>query len=129
MAYNVASGEIIAGMLYYVTGMQSVVYESITYNSGQYFRGVKGVTTFVYSGVGSTELNEVTELTGFAVEFTEISNDQPIYTETTILKGFGIEYDLNEAEKIVNEVTRIQGFALEFVDYPFYSFEITETRL
>lgn len=129
MAYIVVSGEIQGGLLYYVAGGQSVIYNSTTYNTGQYFRGAAGVKTFTYSGTGTMELNEVAELRGSATEYVEVSNDQPVYLETTVLKSFGIEYELNEAEKIVNEVTVIRGFALELIDYPFFSFEITENRL
>lgn len=129
MAYNVISGEIITGVLYYVAGGKSVVYNTLPYATGQYFRGVNSVTTFTYSGTGAEELNEVAEFKGAAFELVEISGDQPVYPDVTELKGFAIEYELNDAEKVVNEVTKISGFALELIDYPFYSFEITETRL
>jgi hypothetical protein len=66
---------------------------------------------------------------GFVVAYVEVSVHQPVYSEITVLKSFGIKYELNEAEKNVNEDTKIQGFAMKFTDYPFYSFEITATRL
>jgi len=129
MAYNVVSGDIITGVLYYVAGGKSVVYNTLTYTTGQYFRGVNNITTFTFSGTGSGEINEVTELRGAAFELVGVSGDQPVFPDVTELKGFAIEYELNDAEKVVNEVTKITGFALELIDYPFYSFEITETRL
>jgi hypothetical protein len=129
MSYNVLSGEIVTDTLYRVTGEQSVTYNSVTYEPGATFKGVTGANTFEYIGVGIKELNEVLELRAFAIEYVNISSDNPVYDETTVLKSFNVEYELNDAEKIVNEVTRLQGFALELIDYPFYSFEITETRL
>lgn len=129
MSYNVVSGDIVNGALYYVAGSQSVIYNSSTYTTGQQFRGVPGVRTFTYSGSGTQIVYEVSELRGAAIEFSEVSQDQPIYPETTIFKGFAVEFELNDDEKKVQETTRLTGFGVEFIDYPFYSFEITETRL
>lgn len=129
MAYNVVSGDIINGQLYYVAGTQSVVYNTSIYTTGQFFRGVPGVRTFTYSGSGTQVVNEIAEIRGASIEYLEVVIDQPIYTEVTTFKGFAVEYELNDSEKAVQETTRLTGFGLEFVDYPFYSFEITETRL
>ncbi|GGH03770.1 hypothetical protein [Mucilaginibacter phyllosphaerae] len=128
MAYNVLTGEITYGLLYYVTGDQSVVYNEAIYDQGEYFRG-NNIKTFTYSGAGLQELNEVTELKCAGIEFFEVSNDLPTFNETTRLVGFAIEFEPNDKEKIVNELTIIKGFALELIDYPFYSFEIIEKRL
>ena len=129
MAYSVLSGEILNGALYYVSGAQSVIYDTVTYTTGRYFKGVPGITEFTYSGSGTKELNVVTEIAGAGVELVGVDVDNPVFTERTIFNGFAIEYEMNEAEKAVNEVTKIAGFALELIDYPFYSFEITETKL
>lgn len=130
MDFNVTSGNIQANVLYIVIGAQSVTYNSITYTTGQTFRGINGITTYTLSGgIGSVELDEVLELFGNRISFKENSIDQPVNTDITMLNGFSIEFDLNDAEKIVNEVTTLKGFGIELLDYPFYAFEITETRL
>ncbi|MDB4918774.1 hypothetical protein [Mucilaginibacter sp.] len=129
MAYQVVSGEVQSGVLYMIVGDQSVTYNAITYTTGQRFRGVAGVRFFTYSGTGAQEVNEILELVGGGIELVENLIDQPAYADITQLNGMGIEFSLNDAEKIVNEVTKITGFALELIDYPFYSWPITETRL
>lgn len=129
MAYQVVSGEISTGVLYSVAGAQSVTYNSVTYATGQQFRGVTNVKTFTYPGSGTQELNEVFEFAGSGVVFIQDGNDNPLFSDVTLLKGMAIEFALNDAEKIVNEVTKIQGFALELIDYPFYSFAVVEIRL
>lgn len=128
MLYNVISGDICEGILYNVAGGQSVVYNRITYNTGQYFRG-GGIKTFLYTGSGSQILNEILELNCAAIEFVEVSDDQPVFDDIVIYNAISLQYELTDAEKKVIEITKMQGFALELVDYPFYSFEITETRL
>ena len=55
--------------------------------------------------------------------------DQPVYSEAVLLKGTNLSFELNQAEKQVYEITKVKGFGVEFNDYPFYSFEVTETRL
>ncbi len=130
MAYQVVSGDISQGILYSVVGAQSVIYNGNTYATGTTFRGVLGVRAFSYSGSGTQEVNEVTELFGSGILFNTDANDAPAsFNDVTLLYGMAIEFSLNDEEKIVNEVTKIQGFAIELVDYPFFSFEITETRL
>lgn len=128
MGYNIVSGEIASGALYYVAGTQSVVYNTSTYTTGQFFRGVPGIRVFTYSGTGTQSVNEIPELRGLSIEYVEVSADEPVYPETTAFKGFAIEYELNNDEKIVLETTKLTGFGLEFIDYPFYAFEIAETR-
>ncbi|MDN5288967.1 MAG: hypothetical protein JWR38_5241 [Mucilaginibacter sp.] len=126
MAYSVVSGEILPGVLYVIASTQAVTYNGISYISGQTFRGIIGVATFT----GSGEVNEIQELWGGALEQVENGTDLPaVFAENTLLKGMAIEFVMNEEEKIVHEVTRITGFSLELIDYPFFSFAITETRL
>lgn len=67
------------------------------------------------------------ELAGFAIELSVNGVEWPVYPDTTVLKGFAVEFVLNEEEKEVTETTIIKGFSLELIDYPFYSFEITES--
>lgn len=129
MSYIVNSGDIKYGILYQVDGMQSVVYNGITYDTGERFRGILNIKIFTYSGIGSQALSEVSEFTAGSILYAENSIDQPVYKEFTKLAGCTIEYSLNDAEKTVRETTKIRGFAVELVDYPFYSFDIIEQRL
>jgi len=55
--------------------------------------------------------------------------DAPIPFDTTMLYGFAIEYMQNANDIVFNDVTVLNGFAMELLDYPFYSFTITEKRL
>ncbi|MBB5395638.1 hypothetical protein [Mucilaginibacter sp. AK015] len=127
MAYNVLSGEIQAGILYQVVGAQSVIYNSSTYLTGQYFSGVVSEKTFTYSGTGTQGLNEILQFNGVAIEFDNEANIS--FFDTSILGGFAIEYYMNSDEQIINDITQISGFALELLDYPYYSFLIIEERL
>jgi hypothetical protein len=129
MAYQIVSGEISAGTLYIVSGEQSVDYNSVTYNTGEKFRGIPGVIVFTYSGSGTQEVTELTEFKGFSVEYTPDGNDILTYPENIAITGLSIEFSLNENEKIVLEKTEIRGFSLELVDYPFFAFAVIETRL
>ncbi|HWZ35390.1 MAG TPA: hypothetical protein VNW51_04485 [Mucilaginibacter sp.] len=129
MAYSIITGEINYNVLYVVGGTQSVVYNSITYTTGQQFRGVPNVRTFTYSGTGTQAVYEILELWEGSLEYVGSGVDQPSYPDVITISGFAVEYSLNDAEKIVQETTKIQGFAIELIDYPFYSFEIFETRL
>lgn len=129
MAINISSGEIQANVLYKVVGAQSVIYNTITYTTGQVFRGVAGVTIFSYLGSGTQAVNEVPELQAGAISFAVNGLDQPVFSEVTKISGMALEFELTSAEKVFNEVTTIKGFAVELIDYPFYSFMITETRL
>ncbi|MES2060822.1 MAG: hypothetical protein V4456_02820 [Bacteroidota bacterium] len=129
MTYLVVSGEVTPGGLYVVSGSQSVTYNSITYITDEKFRGVGGIKTFMYSGTGTQAVYEIQEITGGGIEYMGTSVDRSGYPEATLILGVAVEFDLTEAEKIVNEVTNINGFSIELIDYPFYSFEITEIRL
>jgi hypothetical protein len=129
MAYSVINGQIKPGILYVVAGSQSVTYNSITYATGQQFRGISGLMNFAYSGTGTQLVNEVQEFTGGGIEFGETAVGNPSFPETTLLLGMAVEFELTDAEKIVTETTKITGFAIELIDYPIYSFEIIEARL
>lgn len=128
MAYQVISGEIAENVLYVVAGEQTVTYNAVDYGTGDNFRGVADQKTFTYSGSGTQEVNEVFELRSGGIRYVETGVDQPVFPEQTKFAGMAIEFALNDAEKVVQEVTKIQGFALEVIDYPFYVFEIIETR-
>jgi hypothetical protein len=126
MAYPVVSGEISPGVLYVVAGTGTVTYNGAAYAGGQTFRGLNGIATFT----GSAEVNEVLELKGGGLESVESGIDLPVlFPESTLLKGMAVEFVMNEEEQVVHEVTKITGFAVELIDYPFFSFAITETRL
>lgn len=128
MAFTIDSGNIQPGVLYRVFGSSATVtYEGTTYPENDTFRGVAGAANFTAAG-GAT-VQEVLELSGGEAEFMVNGADQPVFAETLLLQGMAVEFELTPAEMVVNETTRLQGFALELIDYPFYSFEVTETRL
>jgi hypothetical protein len=128
MAYNIDSGKIQARVLYQVYGSSgTLTYAGTVYTPGETFRGIAGTGTF--SQTGDTVLQEVTELSGTGAAYVQDSADLPAFTEKAELRGAAIAFELSQEEQVVNETTRIQGFALELIDYPFFSFEITETRL
>lgn len=131
MGFNIVSGSIEPKVLYLVVGVQSVTYNGTTYTTGQTFLGISGVTTYTLSGgISTAEVDEVTKYLGFSLEIRPNSIDLPtIFPEITVLSGFAIEFNLNKSEQITQEVTQISGFTIELVDYPFYGFEIIETRL
>jgi hypothetical protein len=72
---------------------------------------------------------DITQLNGAAIELGENALDRPVYPDTTMLNGFAIEYMQNANDIFFNDVTVLNGFAMELLDYPFYSFMISETRL
>lgn len=127
--YNIASGYIQAGILYIVYGAQCVTYNGTIYTIGQTFRGVALVTAFTFSGTGTQLVYEVLELDGAGIEFVENALDAPVFPDTTMLNGFAIEYLQNANDIVFTDVTVLNGFAMELLDYPFYSFAITETRI
>jgi hypothetical protein len=127
--YTINNGEISYNVLYLVSGTESIVYNSITYALGQFFRGLPGIKSFTPTGIGTPSIVEVLEIRGLGIEYFEINDDQPVYNNSTIFTGFSLEYQLNEAEKKVSDVTQLKGFSLELIDYPFYSFTINETRV
>jgi len=128
MAFTIDSGNIQPGFLYRVFGSSATVsYNGATYNENDTFRGVAGAANFTVSG-GAT-VQEVLELAGGDAVFGVNGADEPVFPENLMLQGMAVEFELTPAEMVVNETTRLQGFALELIDYPFYSFEVTETRL
>lgn len=129
MFYNVPTNSIEGNVLYVVAGQQSVIYSGLTYNTSQNFRGINGVTGFTYTGTGTTIVYEVEELRGSGLVFKENLVDKPIsFPDITMLNGFSIEFELNNNEKIVQDITIINGFSIELENYPFYAFQIVETR-
>jgi hypothetical protein len=124
--FNITSGNILVGVLYVVYGAQSVVYNGSTYTTGQKFRGVAGVSTFTFSGTGTQLVYEVEEFSGGSVELSENGLELPVFTDSALFNGFGIEYAQNASDISFTDVTQITGFAMELIDYPFYSFEIAE---
>jgi len=127
--YNITNGYLEADILYIVYGAQSLTYNGTTYNTGQTFKGVAGIPDFTFLGTGTQLVYEVLELDGAAIEYTENALDAPISSDTTMLYGFAIEYMQNANDIVFNDVTVLNGFAMELLDYPFYSFTITERRL
>jgi len=71
---------------------------------------------------------DTTQLSGASIELFENSLDAPVYPDKTIFYGFAIEFLQNANDIVFNDVTVLNGFAMELLDYPFYSFAITETR-
>ena len=126
---NIISGKIQPGVLYFVYGAQSVTYNGTTYTTGQYFRGVIGVSTFTFSGSGTQLIYEVLELSGCAIEYVEDATDKPVFADATSLIEFAIEYMQGANDINFNDVTVLNGYAIELLDYPFYSFAIIEIRL
>jgi len=128
--YNISSGEIQDGVLYRVLGDQSVVYNGTTFNTGEAFRGVTGITDFSFEGTGMQLVAEILEIKGGAIEL-EPTKEFPKFEDEKIeIKGIALEFELNEAEKIAaDSPTIIMGASIELTDYPYYAFQITETRL
>lgn len=127
--FNIDSGKIQQGILYLVYGTQSVTYNGTTYTTGQYFRGILGVTTYMFLGSGTQLVYETLEARGCAIEYIEDFSDLPVFSDATTFNGFAIEYMQGANDIDFNDVTALKGFAMELLDYPFYSFAITETRL
>lgn len=126
--YNVLTDEIQANVLYKVIGEKSVIYDEITYNTDDTFRGIQGITTFEYTGSGTEFVTELTELYGTSLVFEQTIEDRAFPFEETGIEGMAIVFELNEAEKIVQEVTRLTGMSITLLDYPFYSYVINEER-
>jgi hypothetical protein len=130
-SYPIVSGEVQPGVLYSIVASTpsngTVTYNGVTLAVGAMFRGVVGVASYTSSGVAT--VNEVLELIGGSVEISLNNIDIPNFEDTTRITGIGVEYELSQEEKVVQDVTEIKGFSIELIDYPFYSFEITETRL
>jgi hypothetical protein len=127
--FNITSGNIQSDRLYLVYGSQNVTYNDITYSSGQQFRGVADLTTYSFSGSGTQLVYEVLEEQGVAIVYEENLLDNPIFPDTTLLIGFAIEFQQNANDIGFNDVTLLNSFAIELIDFPFYSFAVTEIRL
>lgn len=128
--YNISSGEIQEGVLYRVLGDQSVAYNGTTYHSGEAFRGFNGVIDFSFEGTGIQLIIEVLEIRSIAVEFETVMELPKFEGEGIEIKGMSLEFELNEAEKITPQApTTLMGASIELIDYPYYAFQITETRL
>lgn len=127
--FNITSGNIKWGVLYLVYSTQSVTYNGATYSAGQTFRGVGSVTTFTFSGTGTQFVYEVQEFAASSLIFDENSLDSPAFPDVTKFSGFAIEYKQNANDIIFDDSTILKAFAIELLDYPFYSFAISEIRL
>lgn len=126
---NISSGQILNGILYLVYGTQSVTYNGTIYTTGQIFKGIISVTTFTFSGSGTQIVYEVSEFAGAGIVYDENMLDSSFFSDKTKLDGFAIEYQQNANDILFNETTILKGFSIELIDFPFYSFAITETRL
>lgn len=129
MAYNVLTGEIVQGKKYLVAGVQSVVYNTVTYATGSTFVGVQGVSAFTYTGSGTQEVNEVLEFYSSGLELVGNALDNPIFPETTNLLGFGVEVTQTLKDTIFNDTTAIMGFGVEFETGDYYVQQIIERRM
>ena len=127
--FNIVSGKIQQEVLYLVYGTQSVTYNGMTYTTGQYFRGVLGITTYAFSGSGTLLVYETFEARGCVIEYIEDFSDLPVFVDATKLSGFSIEYTQGANDIAFNDETVLNGFTMELLDYPLYSFAITEIRL
>jgi hypothetical protein len=121
---SIATGNIQIGILYTVF-VANITYNSTSVTPGNTFLGVFGINNFAGSGL----VYEVLELKGSAIEYLQNSEDLAFLNSITAIAGMSIEFALNESEKVVNDTTQILGMSIELIDYPFYSFSITETRL
>lgn len=127
--YNISSGYILENVLYIVYGSQSVTYNAVTYTTGQTFRGIRSITAFTFSGTGTQLVYELSELRGSTIAFDENAIDSSLFSDTTKISGTAIEYQQNANDIVFTDITVLKGFTMELLDYPFYSFLITETRL
>jgi hypothetical protein len=127
--FNVPTDAVQSGVLYRVAGEQTATYNSVAYATGSTFRGVVGFTSFTYSGSGTQIVNQVTEFASASLEYVGNSTDLPTFPESTILKGFAIEFAQQGDDIHVEETTIIKGFAIEFVDTNNYVFQILTRRL
>lgn len=126
--FNIPTNGIQSGVLYIVAGDQTATYNSVAYATGSTFRGV-GFTSFTYSGSGTQIVNQVTEFASAGIEYVGNSTDLPTFPESTILKGFAIEFMQQGDDIQVDETTIIKGFSIEYVDPNNYIFQILTRRL
>jgi hypothetical protein len=129
MAYNVESGQIQSGVLYRVFGIAGTInYNGVVYTSGSAFRGITGIVDF--AATNNATVQEVLELFGGSGELlTSINDLPPHFPEVLNLMGTAAEFEMAPAESVFNDAIRLQGASIEFTDSPYYSFQITETRL
>lgn len=121
MAYNVPTNAIEANFLYVNIGAQDVVYNSITYTTGQVFTGVSGIATFTYSGSGSQIVNEVEIFKGGNIEF--VNNvDISVYPETLVWYGADVTFF---PDPVFNDIETIKGADLE-IDSKLFIFSISK---
>lgn len=116
--YTVLTGEILSGHLYVNAGGQSVVYNSVTYTTGQTFRGVSSTATFTYSGTGSQIVNELSEFQAGAIEFIQSEQDRPINAfpdGSTVFNGSVVEFVQSLTDATTLDTTTIKGGTVEFV--------------
>lgn len=126
--YNVPDDQIESGRLYQVVGGNGINYNGVVINAGETFRGVAGVKKFTSTGEGAGLVTELTELSGFSVLFEQNLEDRIFPIEKTSIAGMTLQFELNEAEKIVHEVTNLKGMSLTFLDPPSNTCFINETR-
>jgi len=127
--FNITTGNILAGVLYLVYGTQSVIYNGNTYNHGQTFRGISSINTFTFSGTGTQLVYEISEFSASALILDENALDIPVFNDTTQASNFSIEFQQNNNDISFDDITALNGFSIELLDYPFYSFTVSETRL
>jgi len=84
--YEIPSGQIAEGVQYQVVGTgTSIVYNSVTYNIGDYFVGVAGVTDYTKTD-GTEIVTEASAFTGFAIgEYEEFFLGK--FTDDSTFKG------------------------------------------
>ncbi|MGN7988656.1 hypothetical protein ACTJKC_15010 [Pedobacter sp. 22226] len=126
--YIVQSGEISPDRLYEVIGTKSVIYNGETFDTGDSFRGVYGITDFSYTGSGSEQLTELSEIRGSSILFEVSDGERNFEIEQTSVQGMSMIFELNNEEKIVQETTEIKGMSITLADFPYYAFQWTETR-
>lgn len=125
MAYNVPTNGIKPDWLYIIIGDKSVTYNSVTYATGETFRGVAGVATFTYGSGTTEEVNEVTEISGFGVEFEKfISENIGLFPDDVKVTGFGVEYVQSGSDLIIPDATVIRGFGVEYEINPLRHYRV-----
>lgn len=119
MAYNITSGNIVQTVLYRVTGEQSVTYNTVTYNTGQEFRGVSGVTTYTFSGSGTQEVLEVPEIRSVSIqtEYVEFAFGAPVVSDRVEVKSISIQMEQNKPD--FPDQTQIKSISISIEDVKF----------
>lgn len=56
---NILTGNIVTGNYYLVKGTKSIIYNAVTYITGQIFQGLTGITGYTYSGTGTLLLYQL----------------------------------------------------------------------